>query len=434
MGERERAARREQSKEKRGFGLPWPWRRAPAGRPVSGDWLAEIFEGPYGWLARGLIGTAVVVNGALVTAWAIHRQDLSHRTQVLAESRIPVRASRPSFVRGLETVVSPSFGELVETFTPPLPEASTTEEGAAEHAHTDEPVDPGPYGSSKEGLDSLALGSRLAARAGVEESGSSSFGSRFVAWGGNPAQASALGPFQGRSASRETAEGSRGSLSGFRSGVFGGGAILRRNAAVPLRARTARAQLRFANQQSQGARTSATTDGASYKADAAFQGQAVQPTPSTGGAGVSLGNRVAPDTASGGGGPGTPASVSLGAPSAPRESITIPEPTVPKNVTPWQDLLNRARALLSSALVLAILGFLLLRSKTPWLQILGGGLLGLAIWSALMASSMGDKIRNKWGQVDQDNIIKRTADKAQQGSEEAARILGVDKIQKALSP
>ncbi|MEE8424646.1 MAG: hypothetical protein V3S11_02395 [Elusimicrobiota bacterium] len=179
-------------------------------------------------------------------------------------------------------------------------------------------------------------------------------------------------------------------------------------------------QLKFAKNQSKKGAFAAGREGAFEAANAAFQGQ------SAGGAGTGIdgagagqdeggiGTGSSPNSPSGSSALGSPGEYSCPAGYMLQESSCVP--TEGSNRTPWQGLLNTARMFLIAAAILAALGLmLLLMGGAPWMQILGGALLGLAAGLAMAAVAIGNQINDRYGQPDQKSAIDSSADAANQG-------------------
>ncbi|TPW19308.1 MAG: hypothetical protein FD126_2815, partial [Elusimicrobia bacterium] len=85
------------------------------------------------------------------------------------------------------------------------------------------------------------------------------------------------------------------------------------------------------------------------------------------------------------------------------------------NKTPYQGLADMAKAFLIVGAALALLGLLLITRPVPWMQILGGVLLGAAAGLIIAALAIGADIQNRYGQKKQKDAIDSAAGRAGQG-------------------
>ncbi|MBI2363328.1 MAG: hypothetical protein HYV15_08120, partial [Elusimicrobia bacterium] len=186
--------------------------------------------------------------------------------------------------------------------------------------------------------------------------------------------------------------------------------------APPKAGKGALSQLKFADRSSQLGASAASAERSYQAAQSAFEGGAV-------GAGSPIGGAGAGD--GGAGVSASPRGTIAGPTQSPGPRLSCPSGYTldgldcralqGENKTPYQNLADTAKTLLILGAVLAAVGLLLVTRPLPWMQIVGGMMLGAAAALILAALAIGADIKSRYGQGAQKDAIDAAGSRAGQG-------------------
>lgn len=424
-------SKKEEEEKRSGAVLPWGG-AAGGGSGGWGGWLGTAARAmalsPEAALLRILSG-AVLGVGVLGLGATLYGRAQAAKGGPLAvnfESRRPGEApsdARPpmeDFVRGMAGLWGPVLG-LSDAPAPEAPAADAPGDAAADGSAKGGPAEADGKSDGKDGAGS-ADGAAASPDVAVG-GGAGGFGGTAGGAGG--------GPGSGALASADLGAAARGGAPGAASGEAAGGAAAAKR---DMRAGTLRSarptagkagkgalnQLKFAQNRSALGAASVAPERSYGAAQSAFEGGA------PGAAGGSIGGAGAGEGGAGLGsspanprrgptGPMNPDSKRLSCPSGYTLDGSDCRPLEGVNKTPYQGLADMAKAFLVVGAALALLGLLLITRPTPWMQILGGVLLGAAAGLIVAALAIGADIQSRYGQKAQKDAIDSAAGRASQG-------------------
>lgn len=423
---------KEKEEEKRsGAVLPLGGGGAAAGPGGWGGWLnaaaRAMAVSPEAALLRILSGALLGVGGLALTATLYGRAQAGRTAPLVVdfEGRRPGEAApderRPmeDFVRGMAGLWGPVLG---------LSDAPADDAGAP-------PVPDGAAGAAaaKAAKDSGAEGKDGAKESGPEGGAAAA---QDAAVGGGASGAGA-GPGDGASASGALASADLAGAA--RAGAAGGAALddgaggaasakrdMRAGAVRSARPAGGKAgkgalnQLKFARGRSALGASAASPERSYGAAQSAFEGGGPA------GAGSAIGGAGAGQGGAGlSSGRNNPKVVDVGRAVQEQSRLSCPSgymldgtdcrPLEGVNKTPYQGLVDMAKAFLVVGAALALLGLLLVTRPVPWMQALGGILLGAAAGLIIAALAIGADIQSRYGQKGQKDAIDASAGRAGKG-------------------
>ena len=422
------AGDKDEEEERRG-GAVLPWWRAGGGDGGFGPMgllraLGRAFlTAPEAVFLRVLAGGLVALGGAWGIATVAGRSAAADGSPIMspfipapaglsADSALAGRRDLASLVRGMEGL----WG------TPPDPVSDAP-------AASDLPVpDSGSSGGPED-----AAGKDEAAKSGAEPGAGADFSGGGDGGGADFVPGATLGGAPGGlgagALASAAAGGAKGSMAGeVPAGSAGGAAsparqmragTLRSARGGPARAgKGALNQLKFADKSSQIGATAGSAERSYQAAQSAFEGGAVGAGSPIGGAGAGDGGAgvsAGPNPRGTIAGPTPGTGPRLSCPSGYTLDGSDCKPLQGVNKTPYQHLADMAKTFLILGAVLAAVGLLLVTRPVPWMQIVGGMMLGAAAALILAALAIGADIKNRYGQDPQKSAIDAAGARAGQG-------------------
>ncbi|MBI5595247.1 MAG: hypothetical protein HY928_04070 [Elusimicrobia bacterium] len=417
----------EEEERRSGAVLPW-WRAASGGEGGFGPMgllrsLGRAFlVAPEATFLRVLAGGLVALGGTWGIAAFAGRSAAADGSSILSpflptpaglstEGALAGRSDLATLVRGMEGL----WG------TPPDSVADAAGSTAGADAAPELPMEgDGAAGKEEKGSDGAKSAEGGAGGAGTQDAqGEVAVGGAGAPLGaglgaGALASAASVGagkPGTGGPSAGAAEAGVSAALRQMRAGTLRSARLKGGNAG-----KGALSQLKFADRSSQLGASAASAERSYQAAQSAFEGGSAGVGSPIGGAGA------------GDGGAGVSAS--------PRGTIAGPtDRTGPRlscpsgytldggdcralqgeNKTPYQGLADTAKTLLILGAVLAAVGLLLVTRPLPWMQIVGGMMLGAAAALILIALAIGADIKNRYGQGAQKDSIDSAGSRAGQG-------------------
>lgn len=425
------AEQKEKEEEKRSGAVLPLGGGASAGPGGWGGWLnaaaRAMAVSPEAALLRILSGAVLGVGGLGLTATLYGRAQAGRTAPLVVdfEGRRPGEAApderRPmeDFVRGMAGLWGPVLGlsdaPAADAGAPPLPDGAADAAAAkaakgAEAEGEDGAKESAPEGGAAGAQDAADGGgaSGAGAGSGAGGSGSGALASSDLAGGARAGASAGAVPEDGSG----TASASKRTMRA--------GAVRSARPAGGKAGKGALNQLKFAQGRSALGASAASAERSYGAAQSAFEGGGPA------GAGSGIGGAGASQGGAGlGGGSANPRRVDVGRALEDQKRLSCPsgytldgadcKPLEGVNKTPYQGLVDMAKAFLVVGAALALLGLILVTRPVPWMQALGGILLGAAAGLIIAALAIGADIQSRYGQKSQKDAIDASAGRAGKG-------------------
>ncbi|TBR21028.1 hypothetical protein EPO15_11335 [bacterium] len=426
-------SKKDEEERRSGAVLPLGGGGAGAGPGGWGGWLNALARAmavsPEAALLRIFGGAAVGVCALAVTATLYGRATAAGGGPLAVsfdrrpgEAQVEAHPPMENFVRGMAGLWGPVLG--------------LSDAPAAEPAPPDAPKGAAEGEAGKADQDSAEKGKKdgagaaegdAAARAAAAEAAAAGASGPGVGGGGSGSGALASDALAGAAGAAGAGKAGAGALpDGADTGAPASKRDMRAGALRSARPASGKAgsgalnQLKFAQNRSALGAMSAAPERSYGAAQSAFEGGAPGAAGGgIGGAGASQGGAgvgsVPASPRYGPTGPMNPDSKRLSCPSGYSLDGSDCKPLEGVNKTPYQGLADMAKAFLIAAAALALVGLILVTQPTPWMQALGGILLGAAAGLIIAALAIGADIQNRYGQKKQADAIGSAAGRAGQG-------------------